>query len=36
MKKNVKKAKINESTNFFKKGAYIKIVLSNMKYCDYK
>ena len=35
MKKNIKKAKINEQTNFFQKGYYVKIVLSDMKYKEY-
>ena len=35
MKKNTKKAKINEQTNIFQKGYYVKIVLADMKYKEF-
>lgn len=36
MKQNIKKAKITVNNNFFQKGYYVKIVLENMKYSDFK
>ena len=36
MKQNVKKVKITENNNFFQKGFYVKVVLENVKYSDFK
>ena len=35
IEKSTKKVKINEQTNFFQKGFYVKITLEKVKYADF-